>query len=1733
MQPQLPEATPQTRDVAVDHQTQVTSYATAAAIVAGQMWSDVDPDHIAASWTQQVPELTKAVSGAQLGAARLADGYTDEALRVQSLDDEAEQTVNPEGFAGTASDGRGLASLLMNPVVITLLTIADIHDVSRALSRGRANLDTIVRTQVMDAGRLADQSSLVAHRAATGYVRVTDGKPCARCLLLAGRVYEWNAGFKRHERCGCTHIPTLLANPRWQRIDPREIYDSMTPRERLRAGFTLSDQQALAEGADLGQIINARHRPQALFTAGGRKLTREGTTRRGLFGGFQSTPDGLRRRPPGIRRAERLTPDEIFKQAGGNRDEAIRLLVENRYLIQDVPRALTARASIAVSDRVVVRAELVAAKTVDEVGEVLAREYARLTGRTVDVQFSGSVATARDHAEGLLRAAERFPAGSMTSVRVGPTQGFYALTDRSSIIFSDDWAGVAARKDYLAAVQADMRSAWHPPRTSSPSSVAMHEYAHSIPFDREAMGRLVGDRAKQISGYAARDLDEAVAEAVVDVLVNGERAGVLSRQVVDLLDRGPLPMSARRLQLDETFTARRAGIERDFAARRAELQARSAARAELRELRAAERMAMREARAAEAAARRGLRQQEFTARRELVASRRLLPSGPDPSRMSVAALKTRAVQLRVTPPSGIRKPALVRLVDDLESGVDPAVARARAVEGLAPARAAKAVPATGPRAPLTPAEFDRALSAATSGDDALRVAGVELRTAAERTAYADYVSQYRFVNGTLRENAGQIPAGRAFAADRRLAAGLDSAMARSQLAEDLQLYRISGTVEFPGGIPRVGAEWTDHGYVSTSVRPKLDARRGDVEMRILAPAGTRAVATAELDVGEVLLGRGQSYRVVRVAEPDARGVWRVDVEVVPAAPAKAAAKKAVPTKATPAKVTPATQRSFDRRAADAVTGDDVASQVPVNRNSPTLTQVEREALDSVLSTDFEDVGAVLRGRKSPFGTSQRALDRKIGAIDDVMRRSPLQSDVELWRGTQSGRSVFGERLAGDLTGFEWTEASFVSTSYRRSAAEIFATHGAGTGSPGVLLRMVTPRGVQAVQLFGGEAEIFLQRGLRMRVIRDHGISDVPVRDAFGQIIAAPHPVRILDVEVISARAPVRAAVKKAAPLPAKPLTVAQREQVAMDSAREMAEQAAEVEQAVANQASARAVVSITRSRMRRLKIEPVDASGATLSGTNGTAARYVWRRPGGDVDLSRPRPRDVTAEEFAAAKKLADTALEVERLSADGVTDALTVAVRKRVARQKLTPTAKAGEVVPYDPATMDVIGPPPPKGTFVLVRKPGYTWKRPDGKVLTVDRVQVQDAATPEQIAAARAAAAKGAGKGRASRPAYLDTENSLLLQEYAESIGLDLRRFVDPTRNPMVAFGEPLERQYPFSFVFAEIVDGLRSGKVNQAAAIVELRAWAPRFRRQATDARRQVERLRGIDAKPVNRDLAVVRDGDDAADLAERLADALEGLKLPRRKRLPTLSGVTAGDISELGTIDEALFEMPGAAGGAFRRTASPKGGLVLHRGEVVPESFEHPRSGMGLFNSETRAVRPGLTQAENDALDQYVLAAIADPLNGALRAGRIADLGTADLARVGLGVVDLDDVMANLDSAIANSVISRNATLWRGALLRPVDLRKLQPGAIITELGFMSTAADSQLAREIIKWRRQNAPGHRQPVVYKILADEGTHAAVGHEAAGEVLLGRGTRLQVVRVGEPDFEGVREILVRLLPD
>jgi len=348
--------------VALAHYRRRARLARALEREAAKLWKQLDPGDIARSWEPLILRLLVALTAAQRESAGAADAYLAAVLAEQDIAAEPVR-VNADAFAGVASDGRELDVLLRQPVITSKVALAGGATQSEALASGQAALQLIVATQVADAGRVADGVALAAQRQASGYVRMLVGKSCDRCVILAGKRFRWNQGFTRHPRCDCIHVPASENTAGDIRTNPRAYFDGLSREEQDRV-FTRAGAQAIRDGADINQVVNARRGARGLAPAGaritaeearalrgGRKrgrleavdvygrqlyITTEGVTTRGVAGRRLGALDtGVKRAGARYRSAKppRLMPESIYALAGGDRDEAIRLLRHFGYIL--------------------------------------------------------------------------------------------------------------------------------------------------------------------------------------------------------------------------------------------------------------------------------------------------------------------------------------------------------------------------------------------------------------------------------------------------------------------------------------------------------------------------------------------------------------------------------------------------------------------------------------------------------------------------------------------------------------------------------------------------------------------------------------------------------------------------------------------------------------------------------------------------------------------------------------------------------------------------------------------------------------------------------------------------------------------------------------------------------------------------------------------------------------------------------------------------------------------------------------------------------------------------------------------------------------------------------------------------------------------------------------------------------------------------------------------------------
>lgn len=264
-------------------------------------WAKMGPE-FDASWARVGPRIALLTASAQLGAARNGAAYVPATLAElgQAVDPLAE--VDPGAFAGLASDGRPLGSLLYGGVT-TAKTAAHTMPSREALAAGGKWLDMAIHTQVADASRGAAGVAIAA-RPKVGWVRQGSGSSCPRCAPLLGKWFRFNEGFKRHPRDDCFHTPSTKAGS-------GDLLGSPSPDQIT--GLSAAERQALDDGADLGQVVNARRGASGMTTT-------EGITRRGLAG--QRLGSGR----------QRLTPAAIYRLSS-DRAETLRLLKTHGYLL--------------------------------------------------------------------------------------------------------------------------------------------------------------------------------------------------------------------------------------------------------------------------------------------------------------------------------------------------------------------------------------------------------------------------------------------------------------------------------------------------------------------------------------------------------------------------------------------------------------------------------------------------------------------------------------------------------------------------------------------------------------------------------------------------------------------------------------------------------------------------------------------------------------------------------------------------------------------------------------------------------------------------------------------------------------------------------------------------------------------------------------------------------------------------------------------------------------------------------------------------------------------------------------------------------------------------------------------------------------------------------------------------------------------------------------------------------
>ncbi|WTW93627.1 hypothetical protein OG216_09670 [Streptomycetaceae bacterium NBC_01309] len=236
--------------------------------------------------------------------------------------------LQPRAFAGAASDGRPLATLLYVPAITVASRRAAGASDEEAMLAGLFQMTRFVSTQIADASRASTQVAMVANPAVTMYARVVNLPACARCIVLAGRTYRTDFKFERHPACDCEM--KSVTEDEWRQMQtPQQIFDGMSPEQQRRV-FGVDGSEAIRMGADINQVVNARRGMESPGDA----TTTEGSTVRSYYAHRLRAAGGDIERGTGrygTVTTPRLTPEGIFARTT-DRDEQLALLRRYAYL---------------------------------------------------------------------------------------------------------------------------------------------------------------------------------------------------------------------------------------------------------------------------------------------------------------------------------------------------------------------------------------------------------------------------------------------------------------------------------------------------------------------------------------------------------------------------------------------------------------------------------------------------------------------------------------------------------------------------------------------------------------------------------------------------------------------------------------------------------------------------------------------------------------------------------------------------------------------------------------------------------------------------------------------------------------------------------------------------------------------------------------------------------------------------------------------------------------------------------------------------------------------------------------------------------------------------------------------------------------------------------------------------------------------------------------------------------
>lgn len=186
----------------------------------------LDANNVDATFAGYNQAMSAVINGRRRISASLGSSYYQQLRKAAGEVDEFLPVLS-----ATADPEQLFTSLLVTGPISIKNNLRAGASIEQARNAALTQTVRSAQRHVINGGRETILSSVKRDSAAFGWARLTDGKPCAFCALLASRgpAYksETTAKFKSHDGCGCTPVPVFDPQAPWPGDGQkyRDLYD--------------------------------------------------------------------------------------------------------------------------------------------------------------------------------------------------------------------------------------------------------------------------------------------------------------------------------------------------------------------------------------------------------------------------------------------------------------------------------------------------------------------------------------------------------------------------------------------------------------------------------------------------------------------------------------------------------------------------------------------------------------------------------------------------------------------------------------------------------------------------------------------------------------------------------------------------------------------------------------------------------------------------------------------------------------------------------------------------------------------------------------------------------------------------------------------------------------------------------------------------------------------------------------------------------------------------------------------------------------------------------------------------------------------------------------------------------------------------------------------------------------------------------------------------------------------